>query len=137
MDPSAQNLTLVGVTQGRGRSTMVTGQWSLQIQCKYIHVQIHMYKYKNKYNGHWWAHLPQSPTGQYATISQNLPESPRISQNLPESATFCRQHLRNASKPCYIATLYISIAAPSTRHNSPIERCLQIHTISEIFHKPT
>ena len=78
MDPSAQNLTLVGVTQGRGRSTMVTGQWSLQIQCKYIHVQIQ--------EQIQWSLVGSSPAISHRTICHYLPESATICQNLPHSA---------------------------------------------------
>ena len=53
----------------------------------------------NEYNGHWWVHLPQSPTRQSPT-----------EDNLPLSATFSRRHLRNACQH----TLHIYIPASLT-----------------------
>ena len=113
-------------------------QWSLVNGHYKYNANTYMYKYictNTRTNtmvtgGLISRNLPQDNMPLSPRISQNLPESPRICHILPPTSEKCQQ-------ACFIATLYISIAAPSTRHNSPIERCLQIHTISEIFHKPT
>ena len=96
-------------------------QWSLVNGHYKYNANTYMYKYKNKYNGHWWAHLPQSPTGQYATISQNLPESPRICHILPPTSEKCQQVMLH----CY--TLHL--------HSSSFNQAQFSHR--KMFHKST